>query len=91
MFIPMDNREVDMLYTSGELKALKEQEMRQAKAQVHKALKHWVDFFEKSGKYTKVGRVKRKEGWEGKARRKLCAAAQERRPKSREKPVREGM
>ncbi len=41
MFIPLDDREVDSLYTSGELKSLKEQERRLAKVEVWKALKHW--------------------------------------------------
>lgn len=41
MFIPLDDREVDMLYTSGQLKALKEQEKRQAKIEAYNALKHW--------------------------------------------------
>ena len=88
MFIPLDNREVDSLYTSGELKTLKEQERRQAKKQAHDALKHWVDFFAGSKKYHKVGMVKREKGWETKGEApKLCRKAQEGRPKSRARPV----
>lgn len=41
MFIPLDDPEVDSLYTSGELKNLKAQERKLAKIEVHKALKHW--------------------------------------------------
>ena len=90
MFIPLDDPEVDKLYTKGQLKALKEQERRKAKEQVHAALKHWVDFFEGSGKYTKIGRVKRKEGWEKMGEKHpLCKRAQEGRPKSRQPPPKE--
>lgn len=87
MHIPLDDPEVDSLYTAEELKEVKEEEMRVAKEKVHGALKHWVDFFEGSGKYTKVGRVKRERGWEGKgAVKALCKRAQEGRPKSRKRP-----
>lgn len=41
MFIPLDNKEVDKLYAKGELKALREQERRNAKKEVDKALRHW--------------------------------------------------
>jgi len=87
MYIPMDDPEVDNLYTKGQLKALREQELRKAKEEVYKALKHWVDFFENSGKYTKIGKVKREKGWEtmGPAPT-LCARAEEGRPKSRQPP-----
>jgi hypothetical protein len=49
-----------------------------------------VDFFEGSRKYTKIGRVKRKEGWErrGKAPA-LCKRAEEGRPESRQPPPKE--
>ena len=86
MFMPRDDPEVDGLYTSGQLKALREQERRRAKEEVHRALKHWTDFFEGSRKYTKVGRVKRAEGWESKGKvPELCASAEARR-KSRSPP-----
>jgi hypothetical protein len=39
MFIPLDDPEVDSLYTSGELKTLKEQERRQAKERAYQGLK----------------------------------------------------
>ncbi|PVH89561.1 cytochrome b5 [Cadophora sp. DSE1049] len=78
MFMPIDDREVDMLYTSGQLKALKEQERRQAKIEAYNALKHWVDFFANNLKYPKIGIVKREPGWEKKGPvKKLCKRAQE--------------
>lgn len=89
MFIPLDDPEVDSLYTKGQLKALKEQERRKAKESVHAALKHWVDFFA-GGKYPEVGKVKREVGWETKGPvRELCKRAQEGRPKSRKPPPKE--
>lgn len=63
MFMPGDDPEIDSTYTSGELKALKEQERRFAKKKANEQLKHWVEFFGNSPKYTKVGTVKRPAGW----------------------------
>ncbi|KAH7419366.1 cytochrome b5-like heme/steroid binding domain-containing protein [Cadophora sp. MPI-SDFR-AT-0126] len=78
MFMPIDDREVDMQYTSGQLKALKEQERRQAKVEAYNALKHWVDFFANNPKYPKIGMVKREPGWEKKGPvKKLCKRAQD--------------
>jgi hypothetical protein len=79
---------VDNLYNSGELKKLKALEKKLAKIEVHKALKHWVDFFEGSGKYPKVGKVKRDPDWEKKLGPvpKLCKMAADGRPKSRRPP-----
>ncbi|TVY31915.1 Membrane steroid-binding protein 2 [Lachnellula cervina] len=85
-FIPKDS-EVDALYTSGELKNIKALEKRNAKVEVHKALKHWVDFFENSPKYTKIGRVKRQPGWETKGPlQTLCPKAEASRPSARARP-----
>jgi len=87
MYIPLNNPIVDSRYSSAELKKLKQRERRDAKIEVHKALKHWVDFFEKSRKYTKVGPVKREKGWETKGEKPvLCQKAQEGRLKSRKFP-----
>ncbi|TVY38854.1 Membrane steroid-binding protein, partial [Lachnellula occidentalis] len=86
-FIPRDNEEVDRLYSSGELKNIKALERRNAKLEVHKALKHWVDFFENSPKYTKIGHVKRQPGWETKGPlQTLCAKAEASRPSARARP-----
>ncbi|CAL3966420.1 hypothetical protein PZA11_003080 [Diplocarpon coronariae] len=77
MFLPIDDEEIDKLYSSGELKALKEQEKRQAKLQAHNALKHWVDFFAGSKKYPKIGEVRREPNWRTKGPvKKLCQKAQ---------------
>ncbi|CAG8981760.1 hypothetical protein HYALB_00013977 [Hymenoscyphus albidus] len=88
MYTPKDNPEIDSLYTSGELKNLKAQEKRKAKVEVEKALKHWVDFFGNSKKYTKIGTVKREEGWETKGPAPtLCKKAEEGRPTARARPA----
>jgi predicted heme/steroid binding protein len=84
MYIPLDNPEVDDLYTSGELKVQKEKERRSAKLQVEKALKHWVDFFENSPKYPKVGTVKASKPTGPPP--PLCKKAQDGRPKQRQLP-----
>lgn len=84
MFTPKDNPEIDSVYTSGELKKKKEQERRNAQKEVYKALKHWVDFFENSPKYRKVGTVKRPKDWslDGLGPVKpLCKKADDGRPK----------
>jgi predicted heme/steroid binding protein len=87
MFIPRDDPEVDSLYTGGQLKNLREQERRKAKENAHTALKTWVDFFENSPKYTKIGEVKREVGWQTKGEApKLCQKAQDGR-KSRKPPA----
>ena len=87
MFIPLDDPEVDKLYTSTQLQQLKKEERKKAKEQVHAGLKHWVDFFENSRKYTKIGRVKRVQGWEKKGKKPvLCKRAEEGRPKRQPPP-----
>lgn len=87
--MPLDDPAIDSQYTSGQLKALKEQERRRANEEAHKALKHWVDFFAKSKKYTTIGKVKRVSGWEEKLeKRKLCEAAQKKR-RARKEPGKE--
>jgi hypothetical protein len=86
MFMPKDDPEVDALYEKGELKKLREQERRKAKEEVHKALKHWVDFFGGSKKYTKVGRVQRAEGWENRGPVPVLCASAEQKRKSRSPP-----
>lgn len=86
MFLPLDDPTIDSQYTSGQLKALREQERRRARDEVDKALRHWVEFFGKSKKYTRIGYVKRDPGWEAKLeKRLLCDKAQAKR-KSRKAP-----
>jgi len=89
MFMPKSTLEVDALFTAAEMKERVEQEEKYAKEQVYKALKHWVDFFENSPKYAKVGTVKREKGWETKGEKpELCQKAKDSRP-VRKPPVRE--
>ncbi|KAI9737605.1 MAG: hypothetical protein M1818_005609 [Claussenomyces sp. TS43310] len=81
MYLPVSDPDIDALYTSGELKAKKEQERRQAKIQVDRVIAHWKGFFHNSPKYMTVGKVKREQGWE--AERPvptLCQKAMDGRP-----------
>ncbi|KAF4962033.1 hypothetical protein FSARC_9866 [Fusarium sarcochroum] len=76
-FLPLDDPEVDSHWTSDELAELKIQEREAAKAKADAALKHWIDFFANSKKYTKVGYVHREENWLEKEKPKvLCDHAQ---------------
>ncbi|KAK7731814.1 hypothetical protein SLS53_008635 [Cytospora paraplurivora] len=76
MFLPLDDPEVDSHFTKAELKTLREQEKRIAKKKTYDALKHWVDFFGNSKKYSFVGYVKREEGWlEALPKKELCEQA----------------
>lgn len=87
MYLPLDDPEIDALYTKAELKNLKQQELRKAKMEVDKALRHWTEFFEGSKKYAKVGKVRREKGWATKGKpHPLCKTAQEGRQK-RERPA----
>lgn len=90
MFLPLDDPEVDKHWTAADLEKLKEQEQREAEKKVYDGLKHWVDFFGNSKKYTKVGYVKREPDWlEKEPVRPLCdQAAKGRKP--RKVPQKEG-
>lgn len=83
MFLPLNDPDVDAHWSKSELKILREQERRQAAKKVHDGLKHWVDFFGKSPKYTFVGYVKRPADWlEKEPPRELCEqAAKGRKPR----------
>ncbi|KAK2597978.1 hypothetical protein QQS21_005894 [Conoideocrella luteorostrata] len=84
MFLPIEDPEVDKYWTTAEMEKLRAEELANAKERAHAALKHWVDFFANSKKYTKVGYMKREEGWlEKLPRRELCAQAQKGRSKRR--------
>lgn len=90
MFLPIEDPEINALYTKEELRDLRRAELKEARAKVHDALKHWVDFFAKSDKYPRVGTVKREKGWlKNEPRRQLCEAAQQGRVK-RKAPERGG-
>ncbi|PKS11776.1 hypothetical protein jhhlp_001069 [Lomentospora prolificans] len=82
MFLPIEDPEINALYTKDELREIRRQELKEARQKVQEALKHWVDFFAKSDKYHKVGTVKREKGWlKNEPRRELCEAAQQGRVK----------
>lgn len=83
MYLPLDDPEVDSHFTKSELKNLRAQEKRQAEKKVYDGLKHWIDFFGKSTKYSFVGYVKRPADWlEKEPKRELCAqAAKGRKPR----------
>ncbi|GKT87341.1 cytochrome B5-like heme steroid binding domain-containing protein [Colletotrichum tofieldiae] len=82
MFLPLDDPEIDRHWSYADMQKLQEEELAAAKAKVHDALKHWVDFFSKSDKYNMVGKVKREPGWlEKENKKKLCDQAQKGRVK----------
>lgn len=82
MFLPLDDPETDAQWTTAEIKKMQAEELASAKKRVHDALKHWVDFFGNSKKYTKVGYLKREAGWpENLPKRPLCAQARKGRKK----------
>ena len=82
MFLPLDDPEVDRHFTTAEFAQLKVKELEDAKTRVYESLKHWVDFFGNSKKYTKVGYVKYKDGWpDNTPMRELCAKAKKQRKK----------
>ncbi|KAI0878503.1 hypothetical protein GGS24DRAFT_396656 [Hypoxylon argillaceum] len=76
MYLPLDDPKIDSHWTPEELAALKAKERADALKRVHDGLLHWVNFFENSPKYTKVGYVNRPKNWLAKEpRRKLCKSA----------------
>ncbi|KAI1330569.1 putative heme binding protein [Xylariaceae sp. FL0255] len=76
MYLPLDDPEVDAHWTAAELAAKKEEELAKAKQRVHDGLLHWVNFFENSPRYPKVGYVKRPANWlDNEPRKPLCEAA----------------
>ena len=82
MYLPVDHPETDAHWSAAELDKMRAEELVTAKEKAHNALKHWVDFFAKSKKYSKVGYLKREEGWlEKLPERELCAPAQKGRSK----------
>lgn len=82
MFLPIDDPETDRQFAPELLREMRAKERVEAKKKVHDALKHWVDFFGKSPKYTKVGFVKMEKDWKKNTPRpKLCDSAQQGRVK----------
>ncbi|KAF7559205.1 hypothetical protein G7046_g4950 [Stylonectria norvegica] len=84
MFLPIDDPEMDAHWSAADFEKLRAKELETAKQRTHDALKHWVDFFANSAKYSKVGYVLREEDWlEKETPRELCAPAQAGRSKRR--------
>ncbi|TGJ86764.1 hypothetical protein E0Z10_g1981 [Xylaria hypoxylon] len=76
MYLPLDDPKIDSRWSSEEFSALKEKERADALQRVHDGLSHWVNFFENSPKYPKVGYVKRPKNWlANEPRRPLCKSA----------------
>lgn len=95
MFVPLDLDEMPVLgkevgeeekkRVRREWKVRRERAWRVGREMVRKTVGGWEGTFNggKVGKYFKVGRVRREEGWEGREeRRRLCDKAREGRPKS---------
>lgn len=84
MYLPLDDPEADaqLGLSQAEMADLKRQELEAAHQRVHDTLSHWVNFFGNSGKYQKIGYLKREENWlEKEPRRQLCAQAAKSRKK----------
>ncbi|KAL4909931.1 hypothetical protein BDW74DRAFT_173410 [Aspergillus multicolor] len=83
MFIPIDEPEELEKLSSGERKKQREQDLRNARKKVDKAIAHWVGFFGKHQKYFEVGKVvKSAEDVDKiKGKRELCETARKQRPK----------
>ncbi|KAI0974749.1 putative heme binding protein [Xylaria arbuscula] len=76
MFLPLDDPAIDAHWSAAELAVLKRKERADALQRAHDGLLHWVNFFENSPKYNKVGYLKRPKNWlDGEPRRPLCKAA----------------
>ena len=74
-----------------EWKLRREREWRVGRGKVRVSVSGWEKVFDggKGGKYFRVGRVRREEGWEGRLgeRRKLCEKARSQRPKKGEREI----
>ncbi|CAD6503758.1 BgTH12-05503 [Blumeria graminis f. sp. triticale] len=64
IFLPLNDPTIDSLYSSGDLKNLRQKERREAFQKVDQSLRKWVEFFANHKKYVKIGLVKRDDGWE---------------------------
>ncbi|KAJ3494494.1 hypothetical protein NLG97_g4045 [Lecanicillium saksenae] len=80
MYLPIDDPEIDSMWTAAEMEEMRKKEMEEAEKRVYEGLKHWVDFFTNSPKYQKVGYLVREEGWQEKLPMpELCKANQDKR------------
>lgn len=66
MYLPLNDPEIDALYSRDELTTMKHRERKEAFQMVEQNLRQWIDFFAHSKKYVKVGEVQREEGWQQK-------------------------
>ncbi|KAK2751061.1 hypothetical protein FQN57_000136 [Myotisia sp. PD_48] len=83
MYIPIEDVEDEGL-SNAEKKIRRERELRAAKANVRKQVKHWQDFFAGHAKYFEVGKLVGEPVDEQKGKRELCDAAKKNRPKRSE-------
>jgi predicted heme/steroid binding protein len=84
MYIPVETEATLKSLSKGELKIKRERERRLAKKKVSGGIDQWAKVFrgETGRPYFYVGEITREEGWlEKLPKRKLCAAAEESRPK----------
>ena len=98
MFVPED-LDVEPVGAEGEegkkakrdWKIRRERAWRLARVRVRESVKGWQQVFDggKGGKYFRVGRVKREEGWEERLgeQRNLCKQARGQRPKIEDREV----
>ena len=85
MFIPIDEEDEVASLTPAQRKVRREQDVRHAKAKVHKTVSHWENFFRNHKKYYQVGRVVREDGdGKGEKPKELCEAARMARPKRKD-------
>lgn len=85
-YIPKDVPHFHEPGVTGEMKSIREQEVRKAKRQVKDTIAGWQELFrgEKGKDYFEVGTVLREEGWlEKLPKRDLCEPAEKGRPKQR--------
>lgn len=85
-YIPKDVPGFQESGVSGEMKSIREREVRKAKRQVKDTIEGWQQLFrgDKGKDYFEVGEVQREDGWlEKLPKRELCALAEKGRPKQR--------
>jgi len=83
MYIPVDSPS-DAALSKKKLKIRREREVREGRKRVREGIETWAGVFrgETGRPYFYVGQIKREEGWlEKLPKRKLCAPAEEGRPK----------
>ena len=75
MFLPLDDPKTDAQFEPEELAQMKDVELDEAKKRVHDTIKHWVNFFAKSDRYMRVGKLVMPEGWEDEEPPEWCDVA----------------